>query len=69
VTYNCALLGAAHRTLSREPATGGSVSMSMRRDEPIIVHPQARQIGRAILGAAQPEIDRTLELLRRRMRD
>jgi hypothetical protein len=69
VNYNSALLGAAHRSLAREPAAGGAVRMSMRGDGPITVHPQARQIGRAVLAAPQPEIERTLELLRRRMRD
>ena len=69
ITYNCAVLGAAYRLLSREPATGGPVSMSMRGDGPIIVHAQPRQVGRPVLTAPQPEIERTLELLRRRMRD
>lgn len=69
VNYNCALHGAAHRTLAREAATGGAVTMSMRGDGPILVHKQRRQIGRAVLSAPAPEVERTLELLRRRMKD
>lgn len=69
VNYNCALHGAAYRPLAEEAATGEAVTMSMRGDGPIIVHPKPRQIGRAVLSAPEPEIERTLELLRRRMRD
>lgn len=69
VHYNCVLHGAAHRMLVREPATGGAVRMSMRGEAPIIIHPQPRQIGRAVLSAPASEVERTLELLRRRMRD
>lgn len=69
VNYNCAVHGAAHRTLTREAAAGGAVTMSMRGDGPILVHRQPRQIGRAVLSAPYPEVERTLELLRRRMRD
>lgn len=69
ISYNCALLGAAFRGLAQEPATGGPMRMSMRGDGPIIVHPQPREIGRAVLAAPQPEFDRVLELLGRRMRD
>jgi hypothetical protein len=69
VHYNCALHGAAYRTLAREAATGGAVRMSMRGDGPMLVHPQPRQIGRAALSAPEPEVERTLELLSRRMQD
>jgi uncharacterized protein DUF4062 len=69
VLYNCALLGAGYRTLAKTPASGGSMRMSMRGDEPIVVHPQPRQVGRAVLANPEPEIDRALELLRRRMTD
>jgi hypothetical protein len=69
VNYNSGLLGAAHRMLVRKPASGGAVRMSMRGDGPIIIHPQPRQIGRAVLSAPAQEVERTLELLRRRMQD
>lgn len=67
VNYNCALHGAAHRTLAREASTGGAVVMSMRGDGPLLVHEQPRQIGRSVLAAPEGEVERTLELLRRRM--
>lgn len=65
--YNCALHGVQFRPLVRERRRSGSVPMSMRGDEPIVAHPAARQIGRAVLGAPAQEIARTLELFRRRM--
>lgn len=69
VNYNCALHGATHRTLVKEAATGGAVTMSMRGDGPIVIHEQPRRIGRAVLSAPEPEVERTLELLKRRMQD
>jgi hypothetical protein len=69
IRYNTALLGADYRRLVKVPDTGGPISMSGRGHDPVVSHPQPRQVGRATLSRPEEEIERTLELLRRRLND
>lgn len=69
LTYNCALIGARHRTLRKSPSTGRAIRMSMRGDETVIIHAQPREIGRAVLASPGDEVERNMELLRRRMQE
>lgn len=69
-TFNAALSGLDYRRLERNPQPRNSFTMSMRAHGAVsVAHPEARRISRADLRAPDAEIERVVELLRRKTDD